>query len=85
MLLCGDRDGQHTTRTIRPLGLYFWGNRWTIAAWCLLRNDYRNFRIDRLISAVPGTEFFDDSDGIDLGQFVAAMTARMPDKDQSGQ
>lgn len=43
-----DEQGQHSQRCVLPLGLFFWGDRWTLAAWCLLRQDYRHFRIDRL-------------------------------------
>ena len=42
-------DGAPTLdRTVRPLGLYFWGKVWTLAAWCELRDDFRNFRVDRI-------------------------------------
>ena len=27
-------DGKETERSVRPLGLYFWGRKWTVAAWC---------------------------------------------------
>jgi len=26
----------------------FWGPVWTIAAWCELREGFRNFRVDRI-------------------------------------
>ena len=41
-------DGTRTERVLRPLGLYFWGKVWTLAAWCELRDDFRTFRADRL-------------------------------------
>ncbi|MBI4985851.1 MAG: WYL domain-containing protein, partial [Rhodocyclales bacterium] len=41
-------DGASSERTVRPLGLLFWGETWTLAAWCELRDDFRTFRIDRL-------------------------------------
>lgn len=43
-----DAEGRASQRTLAPLGLFFWGDRWTVAAWCLLRGDYRHFRIDRM-------------------------------------
>lgn len=46
-----DADGEATTRTVRPLGLWFWGKVWTLIAWCELRQDFRMFRIDRIASA----------------------------------
>jgi len=43
-----DETGQSTLRTVRPLGLYFWGRAWTLAAYCELREDFRTFRSDRM-------------------------------------
>ncbi len=43
-----DAEGAVSDRTIRPLGLWFWGKVWTLVAWCELRNDFRMFRIDRI-------------------------------------
>ena len=44
------RDGadQVTQRTLRPLGCFYWGKVWTLAAWCETRNDFRSFRLDRM-------------------------------------
>jgi predicted DNA-binding transcriptional regulator YafY len=41
-------DGGASERRVRPLGLFFWGGVWTLAAWCELRQDFRNFRLDRM-------------------------------------
>ena len=41
-------DGDVSQRTVRPLGLYFWGSVWNLASWCELRKDYRSFRPDRM-------------------------------------
>ena len=45
-----DESGQESERIVRPLGLWFWGKVWTLVAWCELRNDFRMFRADRIIS-----------------------------------
>lgn len=42
-----DPAERETRRVLWPLGLYYWGRVWTLAAWCELRGDYRSFRIDR--------------------------------------
>ena len=41
-------DGEESQRRVRPLGLYFWGGVWTLASWCEMRKDFRNFRVDRV-------------------------------------
>lgn len=45
-----DRAGDGSERTVRPLGLFFWGSTWTLASWCELREDFRSFRVDRIES-----------------------------------
>jgi predicted DNA-binding transcriptional regulator YafY len=43
-----DPAGTATVRTVRPLGCFFWGKVWTLAAWCEVRGDFRSFRVDRI-------------------------------------
>lgn len=57
-----DEEGRATTRALRPLGLFFWGRVWTLVAWCELRQDFRNFRIDRMAAIREGEIFRDDRD-----------------------
>ena len=35
-------------RVVRPLGCFYWGKVWTLAAWCEVRQDFRSFRLDRM-------------------------------------
>ncbi len=37
-----------STRQIEPLGVFYQHNHWYMIAYCLLRNDYRNFRLNRI-------------------------------------
>ena len=65
-------QGQNTERTVRPLGLWFWGKVWTLIAWCELREDFRMFRADR-ISKLDETEVFRDEPGRRLSDFYREM------------
>jgi predicted DNA-binding transcriptional regulator YafY len=67
----GREDGTESERDARPLGLYFWGRKWTLAAWCALRQDYRSFRPDRMRDVQLTDTRFDPEDGISLAGFVA--------------
>jgi predicted DNA-binding transcriptional regulator YafY len=40
--------GETLLRKAEPVGIYYQGNYWYLVAFCLLRNDYRNFRTDRI-------------------------------------
>ena len=51
-----DQNDALTKRSLRPLGLWFWGKVWTLVAWCELRDDFRMFRADR-IAALEVSEF----------------------------
>jgi predicted DNA-binding transcriptional regulator YafY len=55
--------GDGTERTVRPLGVFFWGRTWTLAAWCELRNDFRNFRLDRAHELVTLDQTFEEEPG----------------------
>jgi predicted DNA-binding transcriptional regulator YafY len=43
-----DMKGAVTSRTIEPMRLVHTGRRWYLAAWDLVRNDWRTFRVDRI-------------------------------------
>lgn len=58
-----DAEERRTTRGVRPLGLFFWGRIWTLAAWCELRQDFRSFRIDRIKAVTDLHETFEEENG----------------------
>jgi predicted DNA-binding transcriptional regulator YafY len=62
-----------TQRSVRPLSLYFWGEHWTLGAWCELRNDFRSFRIDRVLRLIVGKRVFSDEAGKRLSDFLRAQ------------
>lgn len=41
-------NGDQSSRSLWPLGLFYWGRTWTLVAWCEIRDDYRMFRLDRI-------------------------------------
>ncbi|MCW3159841.1 helix-turn-helix transcriptional regulator [Chryseobacterium oryctis] len=42
-------DSKISTRTIEAVGVFFEFNYWYIMAFCTLRNDFRQFRVDRIL------------------------------------
>lgn len=71
-----DPKGSSTKRTLRPLGLYFWGQTWTLAAYCELRKGFRSFRLDRMDQLRLGREHFELIPPITLEDYVRAMEDR---------
>ena len=69
-----DVDRKDSQRRVRPLGLFFWGGAWTLGAWCELRNDFRNFRLDRVMHSVVHDERFSDEAGRRLADYLRAMS-----------
>jgi len=55
------------------LGLYFWGDSWTLAAWCELRQDFRNLRLDRIRTVRAADERYPDEAGKRLEDFLRKM------------
>jgi predicted DNA-binding transcriptional regulator YafY len=56
-----NEKGEASERTVRPLGVFFWGTTWTLAAWCELRIGFRNFRLDRIREATLGNRFEEEA------------------------
>lgn len=73
-----DAHGRTSKRTIRPLGLWFWGKVWTLVAWCELREDFRMFRLDRIEELVETGDTFRPEPGKTLKDFYR----KMEDEDQ---
>ena len=61
---------EESERVVRPLGAFYWGKIWTLAAWCELRNDFRNFRLDRIAELTPIEERFEDEPGRRLRDYL---------------
>jgi predicted DNA-binding transcriptional regulator YafY len=62
-----------TRRIIEPLGLCFYGHHWHLLAYCRLREDYRDFRVDRIRTITPLGEIFDASRRDNLTQRIATL------------
>ena len=66
-----DMNGVVTDRVVRPLGLFFWGNKWTLTAWCELRQDFRDFRLDRIQGMTQLDTRFEPEPGKTIEDFFA--------------
>ena len=70
-----DAQATETTRTVRPLGMAFYGPVWLLVAWCELRQDFRTFRPDRMASLEILDEKFSADSKRSLESFLAAVRA----------
>lgn len=53
-----DRHVSKSTRTVEPYQLVLKGNRWYFNGFCLMRNDYRLFRLTRITNLVINNQTF---------------------------
>jgi predicted DNA-binding transcriptional regulator YafY len=67
-----DVSDQPSERTVRPLGCFYWGKVWTLAAWCERRNDFRSFRVDRVTYVRQLEDRFRDEPGRTLADLARA-------------
>lgn len=65
-----DAAGQMSQRRVRPLGCFFWGKVWTLAAWCETRQAFRSFRLDRIGTLQVHDAVFRDEAGKTLADFL---------------
>jgi hypothetical protein len=78
-----DESGAATERDVRPLGLFFWGRTWTLAAWCELRTGFRSFRLDRMRDLGIIGRTFEPTPGQTLEDFFALVrTEHGPSKEE---
>ncbi|HYY52844.1 MAG TPA: YafY family protein, partial [Myxococcales bacterium] len=70
-----DKVQAGTERVVHPLGLAYWGQSWTLTAWCEMRNGFRNFRLDRIDGLQVLQDRFENQPGQTLADFLALMAA----------
>jgi len=69
------RDGKtrRSRRIVRPLGIEYWGNVWILTAWCEIRNDFRAFRFDRILSCTVQETRFKSERGKTYRDFIRLL------------
>ena len=58
-----DEKGRRSNRTIWPIAMAYYVDATLVGAWCELRGDYRNFRVERIQSSKVLEEHFDQEGG----------------------
>ncbi|MFC3194892.1 helix-turn-helix transcriptional regulator [Marinicella sediminis] len=68
-----DEQQRKTNRTVRPLALLFFNPVWLLTGWCELRQDFRNFRLDRIQQLTSTEKTFTDEPGKNLTAYLAKV------------
>ena len=64
-----------THRKVEPIGLLHYGSAWHLIGWCHLRNDYRDFRLSRMLGVVVEEVFFDPAAHPSIKEYMAQIQA----------
>lgn len=67
----GAARGEPTERLVEPRGLVFYMDHWHLIAWCRLRGDMRDFRVDRIARCEPLPEPIPPHPGFNLQEHLA--------------
>jgi predicted DNA-binding transcriptional regulator YafY len=70
-----DKKEQETSRVLRPLGLYFWGTGWSLAAWCESRQDFRSFWLHKMTTCAALESTFEIEQDKSLNEFLRSVGA----------
>ncbi len=60
----------NNTRQLEPIGLFYYSWHWHLIAWCRLREDYRDFRLDRISALQLLSEQFARHSRLTLKQYL---------------
>jgi len=66
-----DGGENNTRRVLRPLALFFFSPVWLLACWCEKRNDFRNFRLDRIQTMKICDELFEIDERKSLSAYMS--------------
>ena len=70
---------EDTRRTVEPVGLYHYSSAWHLIGFCRVRQDYRDFRLDRIRELTDTGEVFARHTRLNLRDYLDQMrTLDMP-------
>ena len=62
-------DGKTTNRVVEPMAIYHTQDNWIMVAWCRLREDFRDFRLDRIDELIVSAAVFEQREFDLMGYF----------------
>ena len=66
---CTGYEGHPKHRVVDPYGMLYWNNKWYTIAFCHLRNEIRNFRVDRIINIISTKNTFKRPEAFSAREF----------------
>lgn len=60
-------------RKVEPIGLIFYAFSWHLIAWCHYRNDYRDFKVARILKATATNQPFTRQNLMELSEYMKSL------------
>ncbi len=61
-------------RQVEPVGLWHYGQHWHLIGWCRLRNNYRDFRVSRILLLQLKDETYKNRSYESLKEYISTVT-----------
>ncbi len=68
-----DVQQQPTVRCVEPIGLIFYAFSWHLIGWCQLRQDYRDFKVERITAVRNTGQPFSQPEHISLDEYMKLL------------
>ena len=60
-------------RTVEPIGLIFYAMGWHLIGWCYLREDYRDFKVSRILKLQVSSKPFQKTDHVSVNDYMKLL------------
>jgi predicted DNA-binding transcriptional regulator YafY len=77
-----NQEDRYSVRDVEPIGLTFYSLNWHLIAWCHARNEYRDFRTNRIQTIQISLEPFRKHDHISLDDYIQQIQQKILDHPQ---
>ena len=71
-----DSENRKTKREIEPIGIIYYTDQWHLIAWCLMRNDYRDFRVPHISRLNSTPKPFKKQDHISVDAHIRSWSTK---------
>ena len=68
-----NKQNEVSKRIVEPIGLIFYAFNWHMIGWCLMRNDYRDFKVTNILRMHNTGRPFSKSDLIALNDYMEQL------------
>jgi len=68
-----NNKGEKSKREVEPIGLVFYAMAWHLIAWCHKRNEYRDFKVARIVK-ITATEIpFTKTEHLEMSEYMKSV------------